>query len=54
MSILLEGAPGSGKTAIAAHLAKASEYPFIRFVSPNDYIGMGELSKVNAISKVKS
>jgi len=52
LSIMLEGDPGAGKTAIAAHLAKESEYPFVRIISPNDFVGMGELNRINQISKV--
>jgi len=51
LSMLLEGPPGSGKTALAVHLAKDSDYPFIRVITPNDYVGMGELSRITAIGK---
>ncbi|KAL2116435.1 hypothetical protein VTJ04DRAFT_8603 [Mycothermus thermophilus] len=33
-SVLLHGPPGSGKTALAAHIAVKSEYPFIKMITP--------------------
>mmetsp|Transcript_28842 Transcript_28842/g.84550 ORF Transcript_28842/g.84550 Transcript_28842/m.84550 type:complete len:728 (+) Transcript_28842:72-2255(+) len=52
MAILLEGPPGAGKTALAAHLALRSEWPFVKLVSPDRYVGMGEQAKSAAIAKV--
>jgi len=39
LSILLEGNPFSGKTAIAAFTAFHSEFPFIRMISADSMIG---------------
>ena len=42
LSILLHGAPGVGKTAIAAHLAQGSEFPYIKIVSADSMIAMSD------------
>lgn len=52
MALLLEGPPGAGKTALAAHLALTSEWPFVKLVSPDRYVGMSESAKASAIGKV--
>ncbi|CAD7956864.1 unnamed protein product [Amoebophrya sp. A25] len=51
-SVLLSGNPKSGKTALACHLIKEANFPFVRFLSAENFIGMGELSKMNYINKV--
>lgn len=45
MAILLEGPPGAGKTALAAHLALRSAWPFVKLVSPDRYVGLSEGAK---------
>lgn len=52
VSILLHGPPGSGKTALGASIAQASEYPFIKLISPDNMVGYSEAQKVTAITKV--
>jgi vesicle-fusing ATPase len=52
VSILLHGPPASGKTALAATIAQASGYPFIKLLSPDSMVGFSESQKVNAINKV--
>lgn len=52
VTVLLEGAPGSGKTAIAAHMAKQSDYPFLKICAPKNMIGYHEAAKVQAIKKI--
>ncbi|KDR84045.1 hypothetical protein GALMADRAFT_54580 [Galerina marginata CBS 339.88] len=52
VSILLHGPPGSGKTALGASIAQASEYPFIKLISPDNMVGHSESQKVTAITKV--
>ena len=52
VSLLLHGPPGSGKTALAATIARSSDYPFMKLVSPDDMVGFSESQKVHAISKV--
>lgn len=54
VSLLLHGPPGSGKTALAATIARASDYPFMKLVSPDDMVGFSESQKVAAISKIFS
>mmetsp|Transcript_12649 Transcript_12649/g.22783 ORF Transcript_12649/g.22783 Transcript_12649/m.22783 type:complete len:785 (-) Transcript_12649:37-2391(-) len=51
MSVLIEGPDGTGKTALAAKLAMESQFPFVRFVSPEDYVGYGEASKCAALAQ---
>ncbi|KAF6004888.1 hypothetical protein F1559_003678 [Cyanidiococcus yangmingshanensis] len=51
MTLLIEGAPGSGKTALAAKLAMESDFPFIRLISPEQYVGFSEPAKVAAIAR---
>ncbi|KAF8914264.1 P-loop containing nucleoside triphosphate hydrolase protein [Gymnopilus junonius] len=52
VSILLHGPPGSGKTALGASIAQASEFPFIKLISPDTMVGYSESQKVTAITKI--
>mmetsp|Transcript_139196 Transcript_139196/g.444858 ORF Transcript_139196/g.444858 Transcript_139196/m.444858 type:complete len:731 (-) Transcript_139196:276-2468(-) len=52
LTMLLSGNNGSGKTALAAYLAQHSDYPFIRRIGPENYVGYSEQGKVSAITKV--
>lgn len=52
VSLLMEGPPGSGKTALAARLAMESEFPFVKVCSPEDMIGYSEFAKCQAIKKI--
>lgn len=54
VSMLLYGPPGSGKSALAATIAQASQFPFIKLISPDSMVGMSEAQKVLAITKVFS
>lgn len=52
VSILLEGPPNSGKSALAAQLAKISDFPFVKICSPEDMIAYTESAKCVHIRKV--
>lgn len=51
-SMLLRGLPGCGKTALAAYIAKSSEFPFVKVISPENMVGFTESAKCAAIKKV--
>ncbi|XP_069674509.1 vesicle-fusing ATPase 1 [Periplaneta americana] len=52
VSVLLEGPPNSGKTALAAQLAKNSDFPFVKVCSPEEMVGYTESAKCLHIRKV--
>lgn len=52
VSILLEGPPNAGKSALAAKLAKMSDFPFVKICSPEDMIAYTESAKCLQIRKV--
>ena len=52
MSVLLHGPPDTGKTALAAYIAKSSDITFVKIISPEDMVGFSESAKCNAIRKV--
>lgn len=52
VSVLLEGPPNSGKTALAAKISEESEFPFIKICSPDKMIGYSEIAKCQAIKKI--
>jgi len=54
VSVLLYGPAGSGKTALAATIAQASQFPFIKLVSPDAMVGFAPAQKIAAINKVFS
>ncbi|RAL59937.1 hypothetical protein DID88_000563 [Monilinia fructigena] len=43
---------GSGKTALAAAMAKSSEFPFIKLVSAENMVGFGDAQKIQYLNKV--
>ncbi len=51
VSVLIEGRPGSGKTALASLLAVESGFPFVRLISPEAYVGYSEPAKCMALAK---
>jgi len=51
VSVLFEGLPGAGKTALAAHLACQAEYPFIKLISPESLVNQSESAKSFKITK---
>lgn len=54
MSVLLEGPPNAGKTALAAQLAKNSDFPFVKICSPEDMVGFTETAKCLQMRKVSN
>ncbi|RHW74282.1 vesicular-fusion protein nsf [Trypanosoma brucei equiperdum] len=51
LTVLIDGRPGSGKSAVAAHLADMAGFPYVRVISNEDMVGYGEAQKVNIIRK---
>ncbi|BGP18763.1 hypothetical protein JCM10213_004278 [Rhodosporidiobolus nylandii] len=54
VSVLLHGPAGSGKTALAATIALASDFPFIKLISAENMVGFSEAQKINHLYKVFS
>lgn len=54
VAALLHGTSGSGKTALAATIALASEFPFIKLISPESMVGFSESQKIAQLHKVFS
>jgi len=52
LSVILEGEMGTGKTAIACDIAKKSEFPYVKIISPETLVGYTESGKVQEISKI--
>ena len=52
VSLLLHGPTGSGKTSIAAHIAKNSDFPFVKMISPETMVGMSEQARIHEITSV--
>jgi vesicle-fusing ATPase len=52
LSVLMHGPPGSGKTALAAKIAKDSGFPFIKLVSAENMVGFSEMAKIQYLNKV--
>ncbi len=52
LSCLLEGPAGTGKTALAASMGIDSDFPFVKIVSAENFVGYSEASKCQAIAKV--
>ncbi|GFN82936.1 vesicle-fusing ATPase-like [Plakobranchus ocellatus] len=52
ITMLLEGAPGTGKTALASKIAKSSDIPFMKLCTPENMIGYTETAKCQVIKKI--
>ncbi|KAL4217085.1 hypothetical protein ACF0H5_023541 [Mactra antiquata] len=52
VTVCLEGPAGAGKTALAAQIAKNSEFPFVKICSPENMIGFHEAAKCQQIKKI--
>lgn len=46
LSMLLEGERGCGKTALAAKLALEGEFPFVKMISPENFVGLSIQAKL--------
>ena len=54
LSVLLQGAPGSGKSAIASKYAVESGFPFVKRIGGDTVVGYSESAKAAHIVKVFS
>lgn len=54
LSCLLEGPGGSGKSALAATQALASEFPFVKVLGPETLVGYMEQAKASQITRVSA
>ncbi|MCL4129462.1 UNVERIFIED_CONTAM: hypothetical protein GTU68_013512 [Idotea baltica] len=52
LCLLIEGAPTAGTSALAAYLAKSSEFPFTKVVNSREMVGYTESSKCMRINKL--
>ncbi|KAL5479600.1 hypothetical protein EMCRGX_G023144 [Ephydatia muelleri] len=52
VTMLLRGSAGCGKTALAAYIAKESNFPFVKVISPENMVGFSESAKCEVIRKV--
>ena len=52
ISVLLEGESGSGKSAFAAWAALEGDFPFVKLISPETFVGHHETGKLDAIVKI--
>jgi len=52
LTVLLEGRNGSGKTALAAKFALESNFPFVKMISPETFVGYSEQGKISQIVKI--
>lgn len=52
MSVLLSGDRGAGKTAVAAKVAIDSGFPFVKMITPEDFVGYSESGKLAKIAKI--
>ncbi|KAL1498237.1 hypothetical protein ABEB36_009069 [Hypothenemus hampei] len=52
VSVLIEGPPNAGKTALAAQIAKNSDFPFVKVCSPEEMVGFTETAKCLSIRKI--
>lgn len=46
------GARSTGKTSLAATIAKNSDFPFIKVCTPNDMVGFSETAKCMQLRKI--
>ncbi|CAF5080835.1 unnamed protein product, partial [Rotaria magnacalcarata] len=44
--------PNSGKTALAAHIALLSKFPYLKFCTAQTMLGFSELAKCQQLKKI--
>jgi vesicle-fusing ATPase len=49
---LFLGPPNSGKTALAAHIALLSKFPYLKFCTAQTMLGFSELAKCQQLKKI--
>ncbi|UJR28787.1 hypothetical protein I4U23_010013 [Adineta vaga] len=52
VTILIEGPANSGKTALAAHIATLSKFPYLKFCTAQTMLGYSELAKCQQLKKI--
>jgi len=52
ISVLLEGEDGTGKSAFAAWGAVESNFPYVKLISPETFVGYSEIGKLDNIVKI--
>jgi len=52
LSVLLEGPNGAGMTTLASKLAMDSDFPYIKVISPDQFVGHSEAKKCADITKI--
>lgn len=50
--VLLTGSPGSGKSCLAAKIAKNSDFPFIKVVTPEDMVSFNSKNKILRLGRL--
>jgi len=52
VNVMIEGKPGTGKTALAATIAERSSFPFVKVLDAERLLGFPEHLRINEITKV--
>jgi vesicle-fusing ATPase len=51
-AVLLYGEGGNGKTSIALNYAKHSKFSYVKFITPDNFVGLTDMQKVLQLSKI--
>ena len=52
LTLLIDGKSRCGKTALAAKLALESDFPFVKLITPENFVGVNEYVKIQKIVKI--
>ena len=52
INLIVLGPPNSGKTALAAHIALQSKFPYLKFCTAQTMLGYSELAKCQQLKKI--